>query len=240
MTQLTVIIPTLQRSAELPRLVETLCSSGSVGELIVVNNAQRDLRLPGDKVRVLHQSQNIYVNPAWNLGVAAASFDNICLCNDDLLVDAALFDGVARLLPSFGGILGLHPSCFTRPQSGRIRLSPAYHRTYGFGSLMFLKRRDFIPIPKDLRIWWGDDWLFGRQRHRNWFIRGSRVVTSHETTSRSPEFQALAEHEMHTFAEKYAADASYAQRFSVESALWQGVARTKAGLTRRLLGPAVR
>ena len=39
----------------------------------------------GAKVQRLEQDNNIFVNPAWNLGVEQAKNENICICNDDVL-----------------------------------------------------------------------------------------------------------------------------------------------------------
>ena len=35
---------------------------------------------------------------------------------------------------------------------------------------MFIPRENYIPVPSDLLIWCGDDWLFHTQRRKNWAV----------------------------------------------------------------------
>ena len=72
MSEFSVIIPTLQRAKELHELVEMCAAHPRVLEVLVINNAPEPLVWDSPKVRVLQQAENIYVNPAWNLGAREA------------------------------------------------------------------------------------------------------------------------------------------------------------------------
>ncbi|MGN7213310.1 glycosyltransferase family 2 protein [Brachybacterium paraconglomeratum] len=66
--QFSVVIPTLQRSDDLHAVVELCAAHPLVAEVLVINNAPAPLEYGSGKVRVLDQGENIFVNPAWNLG----------------------------------------------------------------------------------------------------------------------------------------------------------------------------
>ena len=118
-----VIIPTLQRSGELPELVEMCVQHALVREVIIINNAPQELVIESAKVSVLDQPENIYVNPAWNLGVSRASGEYIAIINDDLLFDPIAFDISASILKNnIFGIVGPDKSCFDKDQE----LRPGY------------------------------------------------------------------------------------------------------------------
>lgn len=194
-----VIIPTLQRSAELRPLVEQCAAHPLVAEVLVINNATGPLHWPSPKVRVLHQERNIFVNPAWNLGVREASAQWLAIVNDDVRFDDDVFDYVAKLLRrGCYGIIGPDPSCFERLRSGRIRhrIAPFFSFKGPFGTFMCMRRTDYVPIPEEMRIWGGDDWLFMRQRKPNAVLLSARFETDMGTTSASPEFQALRQTEL--------------------------------------------
>ncbi len=53
---------------------------------------------------------------------------------------------------------------------------------------MFLRRDNYIPIPEDMKIWYGDDWLFYRQRGRNFSLASAGIKT--ETSVSSAGFTA--------------------------------------------------
>lgn len=185
----TAIIPTLQRAPQLWPLVDLLAEHPLVARVLVVNNAPAPLRWTNPKVRVLQQVENIFVNPAWNLGAKTAETEWLAIINDDVLFSPELLDYAAQLLrrpwvgivgPAAGG--GPEPH---RPMSWRLASSPGVP----FGTFMCMRRRDYVPIPSGFRIWGGDDWLFWTQHRPNVLIQNAPIQMTMNTTSRSPEFQ---------------------------------------------------
>lgn len=85
--QFSVVIPTLQKSSRLEEVVSICTDHPLVHEVLVINNAQQPLTLNSPKVRVLQQEQNIYVNPAWNLGAREARGEYLAIVNDDVIFD---------------------------------------------------------------------------------------------------------------------------------------------------------
>lgn len=186
--QFSVVIPTLQLSPLLPELIRTYDAHPGVGEILVVNNSPTALAIEADKLRVLEQGANIFVNPAWNLGASEAKCDLLAISNDDIAIDADLLTmTAARLDRGEVGIIGgdLRPD---GPPTGRPRFRRAYRRPEGFGVLMMMQTRNYAPIPDDLKIWQGDDYLFHRQRGHNYVFRGFRLETPHHVSAGRKEF----------------------------------------------------
>ena len=163
-----VIIPTMQRSPRLIPLLGTLVANDLVGEVVVINNAPTPLPFDHAKVRTLDQEQNIFVYPAWNLGVKEAREDLLLLCNDDITFDPSYIDFAARLLRLPIGIAAPAPRSVTRRRASPLRWTrPTYRRSYAYGILMALRKDSYVSIPDDLLISSGDTFLFDRQSRRN-------------------------------------------------------------------------
>lgn len=193
MSEFSVIIPTLQRAKELHELVEMCAAHPRVLEVLVINNAPEPLSWESPKVRVLQQEQNIYVNPAWNLGAREARGKYLAIINDDVLFEPGLFDYLSRLLRRrWVGIVGPDGAYLNRDgQALRWRPAAHAHVTSGFGMLMALRREEYTPIPDDLLIWGGDDWLFLNSRRLPVVFHGGGLRSEVSVTSGSPQFQAM-------------------------------------------------
>ncbi|WP_198391955.1 glycosyltransferase family 2 protein [Brevibacterium yomogidense] len=195
----TVVIPTLQRSPDLDDIVTQCAQHALVHEVIVVNNTDPPLRWDLPKVRVLNLGRNIFVNPAWNLGAREAASQLLALINDDVrFEDDALTHAYQVLHRGWFGVIGPDEGSFNRSPRGRrrVRIAPFFSFKGNFGTFMCMRVRDYVPVPKALRIWGGDDWLFLQQRKPNGVLAGYRFDTEMGTTSGSPEFQKLRKDEL--------------------------------------------
>ena len=113
------IVPTLQRTTLLHRLLDDLAAHELVDEVLVVNNAPQSLEHASVKIRVVAPGRNIYVNPAWNLGVSETTSRRLAIINDDVALPAGLLESAAVRLDKGAGIIGAHSSCFSRKGSTR-------------------------------------------------------------------------------------------------------------------------
>ena len=193
-----VIIPTLQRSRELPELVELCAVHPTVLEVIVVNNHPDPLDFGRENVRVLQQERNIYVNPAWNLGVREARAEYLAIINDDVLFDPALLDLAARAVTApFTGLVGIDPLHMNRAESlpPKIRLASHHLICSGFGMFMCMPKSNYVPIPEEMKIWGGDDVLYMSQRWPNKVIMGPWIRSEVGTTSSDATFSPFLEHD---------------------------------------------
>ncbi|MBB5511491.1 GT2 family glycosyltransferase [Neomicrococcus aestuarii] len=191
-----VVIPTLQRSHLLREVVERSASHPLVEEVLVINNAPIPLDWSSPKMRVLQQTENIFVNPAWNLGAREAKSEFLAIVNDDVLFGPEVFDECARILHRGRfSMAGPAESCFGYPKQGKIghRIAPFRSFKGRYGTFMALRRTDYWEIPEQMKIWGGDDWLFLMQRRPNAVLVNTKFETEMSVTSGSPEFSATRE-----------------------------------------------
>lgn len=201
--QFSVIIPTLQRSPILEEVVLRCARNPLVLEILVINNAPDPVPFTHPRMRVLQQDQNIFVNPAWNLGVREAAGSLIAIVNDDVLFEDEAFSHAACILRrGFFGIVGPDLSAYHDDSTRRISHRLARHdaTTRWFGTFMCLRRKDYVPIPDELEIWGGDDWLILNQRRPPASLIRTRFSTDMSTTSRAEEFRQRFDSEQRELA----------------------------------------
>lgn len=142
------------------KLLDNLESSPYVGEILLIDNnkGKRPAQINDtDKITILEQSQNIYVNPAWNLGVELSKFDNICITNDDLIWDVRVLEFISQVISV--GIIGQNCSNYDRNSELIPKIEPMIGREWGWGCCFFVHKSNWKPIPSQLKIACGDDYL---------------------------------------------------------------------------------
>lgn len=199
-----VVIPTMQKSPYLDALVESYCNHELVGEVLIVNNVDTPLPYSNPKVRVLQQAGNIYVNPSWNLGARESREELLVISNDDIWFDTRLIDVVARLLQLPVGIVGPSWQAMNSRRSRVPFFLPVYRLPAGFGTLMFLRKSNYVPIPEDLLINAGDNWLFDQQHRRNLQIWGISIGTEWSQTSSESRFSEQKRRDSQLYRTEYA------------------------------------
>jgi len=166
-----VIIPTMWKAPGFSHFLIKLCDYEAVEEVVLIDNRKEAApKIDHPKLVWLKQAGNIYVNPAWNLGVRTARCSKLCIANDDIEFDSSLFEIVDPMLER-AGIIGLD---FDRAEGDKI-LIPTQSRPNGFRCLMFLSKDHYCPIPEVLKVWCGDDYLFRVNQlkgRKNYKIRG--------------------------------------------------------------------
>lgn len=169
---ISVVVPTMWRFSPFLDFIQQLVELSVIQEVIVINNnidsTPSHKVLSHDKVRLLSFQQNIFVNPAWNLGVKLSHSDKICIINDDVIVDLKLFFVMDKFLNKDVGLVGLCPGRpeFNQPPitNGIVRILPWQgEHTFGFGSLFFIDKANWNDIPNGLNIYYGDNWAFDTQ-----------------------------------------------------------------------------
>ena len=152
-----VIIPTIWKSDVIFRLVENISKSDLVGEIILINNnPSEDKFISNHKVREF-KFDNIYVNPSWNFGVSVSKYENICLCNDDILFNTDIFKYIEENIKY--KIIGVDKLSYSIKSDNDYKLSKVLVRNKGWGCLIFMEKKNYTEIPIDLKIWFGDDWI---------------------------------------------------------------------------------
>lgn len=200
---ISVVMPTMWRNNKTIRLLDSLNSDPNISEIILIDNDVKSKNVDlskFSKVKYVPQAENIYVNPAWNLGVSLCKSEIICIANDDIYfnsntVTQFVLDNTQDL-GSFG--LNMH----TRNGSSIGNLSKKELRTRseissaivgsGFGMLMFVKKSNWKPIPEELKIWYGDNWI-ANTNGRAFILSmyGSNLEVDRHTTAGSKELKKI-------------------------------------------------
>lgn len=179
---ISIIVPTMWRYEPFLDFAQYLVRVDVVSELIIINNDSNKTPqhpvLNHPKVRMLDFGRNIFVNPAWNIGVQAAREDVVCILNDDLQFDLKLLYKVADFIQPNMGAIGLMTGDVTHGQvpitTGRIELFPFEGQNcIGFGELMFIHKNAWVDIPEGMNIGMGDVFIFERCLYhglQNYFI----------------------------------------------------------------------
>jgi hypothetical protein len=149
-------------------------------------------------------SANMYVNPSWNKGVSLAKNDVLCFCNDDIDFDVTILSDLYKFISNNGGLLGPSENCFSKKNIiSKLKTKILFERTYGYGTLMLICKCDFITIPDNLKIWYGDDYLFHSQSKKNHSFTGVFIETIMETTSSLSQFNLIKNEDFAIYPYKF-------------------------------------
>jgi hypothetical protein len=165
----------------------------AIKEILIVNNAaDKTPELNFSKVTLLNQDRNIYVNASWNLGASLAKH-TVILANDDIIIS-----DIDQLL--WGIRQSSHELIGASINNYRFKGKPfaegecvvdagKYFSRNNFGC--FMVSRKYHPIPENLRICFGDDYLFRMAKSRG--LINSKYIKSHvgATIALNPEFNEI-------------------------------------------------
>lgn len=172
--------------------VNEILSHPLVSELILIDNSEINKMIPvGDdifdmtnpKLIYIKEGCNTYVNPAWNKGVRLAKEDKLLIINDDVITDLGIIDFMHDLITEDKGMIGAGESCWNPlGDDETVGLNEIIDRKPRYGSLFFIHKNSYRTIPEQLKVWYGDDWLFyksGKPRYEivNWPMGGGGSQT---------------------------------------------------------------
>ena len=206
MLKISVVIPTLQKNIELlNNLVRILEKDDSVSEIIVIDNSTNGYCYKSEKLRVIVPKENLFVNPSWNLGVNEAKEEIVALLNDDITIPNNFCKDIVSQINKDMGIVGFHRDFIENthvimptPQNTGVKLVKATGRCGYFGVAMFFYKTSYYKIPEDMKIFWGDDWLyFWNKTHRanNYFITNQKIYHYDGLSSTDKKLNPYAKHD---------------------------------------------
>jgi len=176
---MTIIIPTLFK---VPRLIQTLyelINNENVDEIILIDNTTNTNHITLPKVKHICETNNTFVNPAWNKGVSLSTSDKICILNDDIWFDWIYLKDISEFITENKGLIGMSSDNYYTPKEsfGITPIQPNLRsnkgdRPFGYGCCFFLHKKNWIEIPNELKIFAGDDWLFYNNPNQNFIIEG--------------------------------------------------------------------
>lgn len=183
---LSIIIPTMWRSPYVMDLLTQLNQIDSVGEIILIDNqpSKSESLLHLRKVIHVKNEKNAYVSPSWNQGYLISQHENLCFLNDDIIIPDNVFSLVDSFLSPKIGMVGLLSDVYENiaphySELGRaenLRLTLCTSRNFGYGCCIFMHRDNYKIIPRELKIQYGDDFLFYSCTNNNFVIDGFRIV----------------------------------------------------------------
>ena len=185
MNKFSIIIPTMWFSSKLECLIEELIKSELVEEIIIIDNntlSNNKTKIVSQKLKVLPQKENIFVNPAWNLGVEISKNENIIISNDDLCI-TNINKVLLEILNTNFDFIGLDYQNINN-NDGVIITKTSGGMTKGFGCFMFIKKNKYIQIPENIKIWFGDAILYNNIENKgklscdNFIIELSKTIKS--------------------------------------------------------------
>lgn len=205
MDKFTVVIPTLWKSNRIHALLSGLISTERVGEIILIDNGNAFYSFYKDgldKVVLVQPSDNMFVNPAWNLGVKMANYDNIALINDDVSFDMKLFDLIPTNVLSELGVIGMGEENYSDTSETVSTFLQQWHsgiNDWGWGCILFFHKINWIPIPENLLIWCGDNFIKDVFNCPKYSLRGFRIDTEMSTTSDLNEFNEIKQRDVKNY-----------------------------------------
>lgn len=196
-----VIIPTMWRSDKIFKMLPLYQSSGLVGEVIIIdNNPQNRPSFHYGKVKTFSKDKNIYVNPAWNWGLRLSSCAKWLIANDDIYIERFedLISTVKPLMSEYD-LIGLDWEGTRKEGTIEIRKISKFPKK-SFGSFMFLNKYHFIP--EDLKIFYGDEFLFAKS-DRTGIFSGIKAETNVSETLKSENFKSITKIDKYHYINKY-------------------------------------
>ena len=173
---ITVVVPTMWRHSPFLDFAQDFLELNVVEHLIIIDNdiSRRPNHpvLTNSKITIFEFGKNIFVNPAWNLGVNNSKTNIVCILNDDLNFDIRLFNRVSKFIKPDMGAIGLSNGIAEFGQTiltdGMINFEPFHGQICeGFGNLMFVHKSTWKDIPDGLNIAYGDNFIFEQNLYNN-------------------------------------------------------------------------
>ena len=219
MDKVSVIIPTVQKNlVVLKSLLDILISDSVVDEILIINNVSKKLDIELEKVKVLQQERNLYVNASWNLGVELAKNDIFLIINDDILPCRNLCSTMCSIKVLDNekvGLIGIDNAFIKQRAKDTKELeepSPKgdmmftevkhYFSTGDWGSAFFGRKRSYYKIPSDLKIIFGDNYLLyknNKDGKDNYAMCNFYFNHIHSLSSSSPEFREIIKKDIENF-----------------------------------------
>lgn len=202
-------------SCPLKTMLEKLVCNHIVDDIIIIDNDPKNrpewftFFHTSSKIRLLEQEKNIYVNPAWNLGVSESKNDIICLLSDDVWFDLSILNKIHACIEREQICLGADISCYTHNAPDEILLKEITYTQesdswlLGYGCVIFLHRKNFERIPEEMLIWYGDFWIVKAFLDKKLLpkkIFNTRINTNSASTSGEEQFSIVKQNDSINFA----------------------------------------
>lgn len=204
--KVSVIVPTMWRANDFfARMLPMMVESPFVGEIIIIDNDSSrrpsEIDFSSKKIKFFVSDENLYFNKSMNIGAENANFDILCLANDDIIFDPAIFGAICDVFDKETmGMIFPHPAYLNRGKENakliqNLALIEAETPLDGFGCCIFIHSENFKTIPSELIHHFGDVFLFEmmkKMNKKNYFLHNWVMMTPMRvTTSVVPEVRDI-------------------------------------------------
>ncbi len=165
-----------------------------VYEVILIDNANEYYTHYSEilhKIKLITPSENMFVNPSWNVGMNVASMNKVGILNDDIEFNTQIFTDITDKHLEKYGVIGMSSTNYTTTTYNPTLLSMDSVRPWGWGCMLLLDKREWIPIPNELKVWYGDDWLIKFNPMPKSILNGLPIQTEMSSTSDRNEFDNI-------------------------------------------------
>lgn len=167
MEKFSVILPTIWKGEYVIQLLQKFYSCDAVLEVILINNDKNNtpINLPRhDKLIHVELNNNIFVNPAWNMGVRLAKSNNIIIASDDIMFDLNLYISIlynmAKNRPfEKYGIIGIDFDNYSLEKDNQEIQVVQHQAKMAWACLLAFHKKVWPVIPETIKIYFGDDFL---------------------------------------------------------------------------------
>lgn len=183
MDKFSVIIPTMWKCDILKLAIKEYNKSKFIDEIIIVDNdPQSKFEIEhSEKIKYLSEGKNIYVNPAWNWGVVESKNEHLIFANDDICIND-LDSILIKFCDIDLEIIGLDGNNINSNLGFKIKHSIG-SIPKGYGYFFHLKKSNYIPIPNDLKIFYGDVILYNSLKKRYTFYYDNIILKKSVTSN---------------------------------------------------------
>jgi hypothetical protein len=205
MVKYSIVIPTLWKSKRIHKLLSDLIKCQYVDEIILIDNAGNFFEYYEalDKVKLVQVEENIYVNPAWNLGIKISKNNLIALVNDDINFDTNLFGVIDEtILDTFGIVWmgeGNYKEEIDETNGPYLDVWKPGVNDWGWGCMILLDKKNWIDIPDNIKIWYGDNIIKDVNPSPKACLRNFKVETEMSTTSDEKEWDEVKKKDYENF-----------------------------------------
>lgn len=188
-----VIFPTMWKPNFALDTLKEVSQNEHVGEIIIIDNSDKERDISEiKKVVYIKEPTNTYVNPAWNKGVKLAKYDKIFLLSDDVISNWDIISLLYDYITEDKGIIGPYWECWHDKQNGDgPYLESTQNMVNCYGAAMFFHKNSYTEIPEELKIHYGDNWIFNKSPKPNFNIHNWRFKGDSEITSGLPQFSEI-------------------------------------------------
>ena len=220
---ITFIIPTIWKAEEIYKSIEQFKRlENKKAELNIVDNTHSDFYDSDPRITIVKCSNNIFVNPAWNIGVKLTRNKYICLLNDDIYFNyVTLFNNFEKFIqqnPKLG-LIGFNENArhkgsekeLNADHDDLILIDTTDIVPFGYGCCIFINKEDYIEIYEDYKIFYGDTILIvsivDMKRKRMYYIDNlitvGRISVSSNAYPESMDTDRIAFNRQYRILEKW-------------------------------------